>query len=155
MGYQFRSTAAEGRIHRAYFHRKLRHFTASVVAVAVVTAAPVWAQDRGLSGDLTDVPLEQLLELEVFSASKFVQKVSAAPSAVTVITAADIRTYGYRSLAEILRSMRGLYVSYDHNYSYVGVRGFSRPGDYNTRVLLLLDGYRLNDTGVHPGCGSD
>ena len=33
----------------------------------------------------------------------------------------------------------------DRNYSYVGVRGFGRPGDYNTRVLLLVDGFRLND----------
>jgi iron complex outermembrane receptor protein len=41
--------------------------------------------------------------------------------------------------------VRGLYVSDDSNYSYLGVRGFLRPGDYNTRVLVLLDGHRLND----------
>jgi iron complex outermembrane receptor protein len=30
-------------------------------------------------------------------------------------------------------------------WGYVGVRGFQRPGDYNTRLLLLVDGERIND----------
>ena len=50
-----------------------------------------------------------------------------------------------RPLADILRGVRGFYVTNDRNYSYLGVRGFSRPGDYNARVLLLVDGHRLND----------
>jgi iron complex outermembrane receptor protein len=95
--------------------------------------------------DLTTLPIEQLLTLEVYSASRFPQKISEAPSAVTIITAADIKAYGYRTLAEILRSVRGLYVTNDRNYQYLGVRGFGRPGDYNSRLLLLVDGYRLND----------
>ena len=34
---------------------------------------------------------------------------------------------------------------YDRNYSYFGVRGFGRPGDYNSRILLLIDGRKIND----------
>jgi iron complex outermembrane receptor protein len=44
-----------------------------------------------------------------------------------------------------LRSIRGLYVTDDRNYRYLGARGFGRPGDYNSRVLVLVDGYRIND----------
>jgi len=95
--------------------------------------------------DLTALPLEKLMSLEVYSASKFVQLASEAPSSVTVLTAADIRAYGWRTLAEALRSVRGLYLSYDRNYSYLGARGFLRPGDYNTRFLLQIDGNRIND----------
>ncbi|BAV34437.1 TonB-dependent receptor [Sulfuricaulis limicola] len=95
--------------------------------------------------DLTTLPIEQLLTLEVYSASKFPQKISEAPSAVTIITAADIKAYGYRTLADILRSIRGLYVTNDRNYMYLGARGFGRPGDYNSRILMLVDGYRIND----------
>jgi iron complex outermembrane receptor protein len=95
--------------------------------------------------DLTGLPIERLLDLEVYGASRFTQKMSEAPSAVSVVTADDIKQFGYRTLADILRSIRGLFVTYDRNYSYLGVRGFGRPGDYNTRVLLLVDGYRLND----------
>ncbi len=85
------------------------------------------------------------MAMEVVSASKFPQRLTEAPASVTVVTAADIKDYGHRTLADVLRSIRGLHVSYDRNYSYLGVRGFSRPGDYNTRVLLLVDGYRFND----------
>jgi iron complex outermembrane receptor protein len=97
---------------------------------------------------LADVPLEELLRLEVqnvFGASERLQPVTEAPSSVTIITADEIARFGYRTLGDILRSVRGFYVSDDRNYSYVGVRGFSRPGDYNTRVLLLLNGHRVND----------
>jgi iron complex outermembrane receptor protein len=85
------------------------------------------------------------MNIEVYSASKFPQKTTEAPAAVTVITADEIKKYGYRTLADILRSVRGFYITYDRNYDYVGVRGFNRPGDYNTRILLLLDGHRINE----------
>ena len=104
-------------------------------------AGPVHAAEA----DLTALPLEALLGLTVFSASKFQQKLSDAPSAVTVITAADIKTFGYRTLSDALRSIGGLYVFNDRNYEYLGARGFQRPGDYNSRILLLIDGQRLND----------
>lgn len=104
-----------------------------------------WAAEPIVLTDLTALSIEQLMEMEVTSASKFSQKVSEAPAAVTIVTAADIQSQGYRTLADILRSIRGLYVTYDRNYSYIGARGFGRPGDYNTRILFLLDGNRMND----------
>jgi len=81
----------------------------------------------------------------VFGASKYEQKVTEAPSSVSIITASEIRQYGYRTLADILKSVRSFYITNDRNYSYVGVRGFGRPGDYNSRILLLIDGHRTND----------
>lgn len=110
-----------------------------------IAVGPVEAWAASGHSDLAGLPMEQLLNLEVYSASKFVQKLSEAPSAASVVTATDIKTFGWRSLADILSSMRGLYVSNDRNYQYLGARGFLRPGDYNTRFLLLVDGYRSND----------
>jgi iron complex outermembrane receptor protein len=101
--------------------------------------------EAGEADELMNLPLESLLNFEISAASRFAQKASEAPSAVTVVTADDIRAYGYRTFADILRSIRGLYVTYDRNYNYIGVRGFARAGDYNTRVLLLVDGYRVTD----------
>lgn len=98
--------------------------------------------------DLTELSPEELIKIKVatvYSASKYEQKLSEAPSSISIITASDIKKYGYRTLADILRSVRSFYVTYDRNYSYVGVRGFGRPSDYNTRILFLVDGHRLND----------
>ncbi len=97
------------------------------------------------------MPIENLLNVEVYSASKFTQKKSDAPTAVTVITSQDIKDYGYRTLADIVQSVRGVYINNDRNYQYAGTRGFSIPGDLNTRVLVLLDGYRLNDATYDQG----
>ena len=98
--------------------------------------------------ELFEMPLEKLMEIEVgtvYGASKYEQKTTEAPSSVTIITADDIRNYGYRTLADILRSATGFYTSYDRSYEHLGVRGFSLPGDENSRVLILLDGNRLNE----------
>jgi iron complex outermembrane receptor protein len=91
---------------------------------------------------------EELLFQEipsVFGASKYEQKVTEAPSSVSIVTADEIKKYGYRTLADLLHSIRGFYVTNDRMYDYAGVRGFGRPGDYNTRLLLLVNGYRIND----------
>lgn len=96
--------------------------------------------------DLASVGLEQLLDLEVSGASRFSLRISQSPSSATVIGADEIRALGYRTLAEALASVRGLVVSSDRTYAYLGVRGYAVAGDYNTRILLLIDGNRVNDT---------
>jgi iron complex outermembrane receptor protein len=110
--------------------------------------AAAHAEDQDMTGlsleELSDVKVYSP-EVRVYSASKFTQKLSKAPANVTVITAAEIKAYGYRKLIDILRSIPGLYGTYDRNYDFLGVRGFERPGDFNSRILLLLDGIRLNE----------
>jgi outer membrane receptor protein involved in Fe transport len=98
--------------------------------------------------DLSGMSIEDLAKLKVdtvYGASKFLQKAAEAPASVTVVTAEEIQKHGYRTLADVLRGVPGFYVIYDRNYTYVGVRGLSRPGDYNARILFLLDGHRVND----------
>lgn len=103
------------------------------------------ANTQNSSKDVFEMSLEELMNVEVYSASKYKQTSSKAPSSVTVITQEEIRRYGFQSLADILNSAVGFYKTYDRNYEFIGVRGFGRAGDYNTRILLLVDGHRLND----------
>ena len=121
--------------------------------VAVLLArGPAEAQDATapdkVAKDLSELSFEQLVDLSidsVYSASAYAQKITEAPASVSIVTSDDIDAFGYRTLADVLRSVRGFYVTNDRNYSYLGVRGFSRPGDYNARILLLVDGHRMND----------
>jgi len=116
-----------------------------LAAMAACVRADDVAPPQGTQPGLADLGLEELMNIEVVSASKKLQKLSETPAAVFVITRDDIRRYGYRNLAEALQRVIGMYVGSDRTYSYLGVRGFARPGDCNTRILLLLDGHRINN----------
>jgi outer membrane receptor protein involved in Fe transport len=119
----------------------------SILAGTALSFSVAHAADNpGVAPSLADLPLEQLMQVQtVTSASRFEQSLSDAPSAVTVLTSQEIREYGWRTLADALASLPGLYVSSDRNYAYLGARGFLRPGDYDSRFLLLIDGMRTND----------
>lgn len=83
-------------------------------------------------------------EKYISSASKYDQDPEEAPSSISIITAEEIESFGYQNLTEILNSQRSFYYSNDRSSDYIGVRGFRRSYDHNNRILLLLDGHRLN-----------
>jgi outer membrane receptor for ferrienterochelin and colicins len=113
-----------------------------VLAILAFSATAIAQQEEK---DLSEASLEELSNIQVYSASKHMQSASEAPASVTVVTADEIQKYGYRNLADILRSVPGFYVTYDRDYTFVGVRGFGRLGDWNSRILLLIDGHRINN----------
>ena len=146
---------------RAAVFRSVRGLQAFGLSLLLAFPSAVFAQEPEPAGPaateqraekkktpIEDMSLEELMKLEVeevFTASKWVQSVTEAPAAVSIITSDEIRRHGYRTLAEILQSVRSFFVTYDRNYSYLGIRGFVRAGDYNSRVLLLIDGQRTNE----------
>ena len=105
----------------------------------------VMALHEAVAADVTDMSLEQLLQIGVVGASKYEQKQSEIGAAVRVITRQEIRAFGWRTLDQALASLPGVYVTYDRQFTYLGVRGFGLPGDYNTRVLVTINGNRVND----------
>ncbi len=89
--------------------------------------------------------LDALLAVPISTASKLEQTAMRAPASVTILSAEEIARFGWRTLAEALSSVTGFYLSDDHNYAYLGVRGFSRPTDYSNRVLVMIDGLRVRE----------
>jgi outer membrane receptor for ferrienterochelin and colicins len=121
-----------------------------LLIVSIISVRPVEAvsSDLVIQEDFKGLSLEELMKIEVstvYGASKFEQKVAEAPSAVSIVTADEIKKYGYRTLADILRSLRSFLITNDRNYSYTGVRGFGRTGDYDRRILILVDGHHAKE----------
>ncbi|MFM2111428.1 MAG: hypothetical protein RLZZ271_88 [Pseudomonadota bacterium] len=114
------------------------------VALAFVPVAALAAPSSQLD-QLLEMRLEDLAAVKVSAVSKTTESALAAPAPVHVVTADDIRSFGWRTLGEALRTLPGLQVSYDRQYQYLGVRGINRH-DFNSRVLVLIDGRRTNES---------
>jgi len=100
---------------------------------------------RATAAGIDDLSLDDLQKIEITTASRFSQPISESPSSATVIRGEEIRSHGWRNLSEALSSVPGFEISAATDYRYVGVRGFSQPGDYNSRILLMIDGIPAND----------
>lgn len=133
---------------------RIAGFTPSVVAVPVgehrVRIAlpgfrPVERTVTIRSGgeEVLDLSLQQVDE--VSAVSRVAESVDEAPSSVSVISQREIQGMRYPSIAEALRGVRGVYLTDDRSYTFVGVRGLSRTSDYGNKILILQDGHPLND----------
>ena len=92
-----------------------------------------------------ELALESLLEMPVSTAAKYEQRQTEAPAFVTIITRDEIRTFGYRTLEDVLWNQTGFYAGNDRQYSEVGFRGVGRSGYYNNKLLVLVDGHSVSD----------
>lgn len=95
--------------------------------------------------ELSRIGLEDLMEYTVVGASKYAQRPAAVAAAVSVITRDEIRAYGWRTLGEALASLPGIHQNNDRQFTSTGARGFSFAGDFNARLLLLINGNRSGD----------
>src|ERR1051325_10390643 len=96
-----RSVAARMSIHT------FRSLALALACIGLIPSA-AWAQSQ--SPDVSKLSIEQLFDVELTStASKFQQQVTRAPASVSVVSADDIRLHGYRTLGEVLNSVRGFY----------------------------------------------
>jgi outer membrane cobalamin receptor len=117
--------------------------------LAAATAVPVWAQAGSTPRDLGRATLEDLLNIRITTVSLTPESLADAPGRVQVVTAAQIRRRGYRSLADLLKDLPDFKVDLAGNPDYPieltvqGTRGASR-------VVLLLDGIRISSPTNEP-----
>ncbi len=87
--------------------------------------------------------LEELLNLEVVSVSKILEKTSDAPATIYVITDNQIKTRGYSNLEEVLEDIPGIEIQKKASVEYSNyftIRGI----DGSEKFIIMMDGMRIN-----------
>src|SRR5262249_48864110 len=106
------------------------------VIVAILACGWVASAQQAAPVDLTEVKLEDLMNLRVTSVSKHEQTLSRVAAAVFVIRQEDIRRSGATNLPDLLRMVPGVNVErIDANAWAISVRGFTSR--YANKVLVL------------------
>ncbi|HEX7184167.1 MAG TPA: TonB-dependent receptor [Thermoanaerobaculia bacterium] len=119
----------------------LRKAIAAVFAILGLAAVPVSAepQEEVAASDLKRLSIEELMQIEVTSASRRTERFSRAAAAITVITAEEIRRSGANSLPEALRLANPLHVARSTQGDYaISARGFNTTTA--NKMLVLIDG---------------
>jgi outer membrane receptor protein involved in Fe transport len=124
-------------------------------AVDIADLPPLPAEEAPASS-ATMLAAAAAAEDVVVGAAKREQSLGNVASAVTVISGERIRRFGYRTIGEAVAGAAGAYLV-DNRLSYsIGIRGLQIPGDFNTRLLVLVDGATVNEAwGGLAGLGYD
>ena len=119
---------------------KSSHLWASAL---LLLSAQAEAQNlAALPDDLTELPLEQLLMIEVTSVARAAQPLSEAPAAIQVIPGERLRQMGARHISDALRLAVGLQVARINGRSWaISSRGFN--SSLSDKLEVRLDGRSL------------
>ena len=101
--------------------------------------------DASSSKDYSEMSLEDLLNVKVVTASGKEEERFMASATVRVVTREEIERHGYRSMAELLSGVPGLYVVDDLVSPSLAVRGVSGGLYAGTRIVrVMIDGTQVN-----------
>ena len=107
---------------------------------AMLSPAGALAEDAAV-GDLADLSLEQLGNIDITSVSKKKERLLDAAASIFVITHDDIRRSGATSLPEALRLAPNLQVAQTGAATYaISARGFNNANALANKLLVLVDG---------------
>ncbi len=125
--------------------RETRRIVAVLMMVLLVPAVPVRAEvSAGDRERWRDMSLEDLLKVKLVTATKSELNLADTPGVVSVVSARQIRLRGYRSLADVLRSIPGFSVIDDHVISSASVRGVNDLRQWNSVLKVLIDGQPIS-----------
>jgi iron complex outermembrane receptor protein len=120
---------------KTLIHRFVYWSLSVFLALAILNAGPPPAPQT----DLTQLSLEDLMNVRVTSVSKREQKLSTAGAAIYVINQEDIRRSGATSIPDLLRMVPGVHVAQINTHTWaISIRGFTDK--YGDKVLVMIDG---------------
>lgn len=124
--------------------KKAVHAVVLAVFLGGRSVAHAGAQGVQAPPDLLHMTIEDLMNIEITSASKKEQRLAEVPAAAYVITQDDIRRSGMTTLPELLRLVPGVQVAQVNSNKWaVAIRGFNNL--FADKVLVLVDGRTVYD----------
>ncbi|MDB4958632.1 MAG: TonB-dependent receptor [Myxococcales bacterium] len=125
-------------------------------AVDVADLPPLPATSEETTTTATVLAASSAEEDVVVGAAKREQSLGNVASAVTVVSSDRIKRFGYRTVGEAVSAVAGTYLEDDRIVPSLGIRGMNVLGDFNTRILVLVDGATVNEAwGSFAGVGFD
>lgn len=120
--------------------------TLSVVGMLMVIIHCGYAQEEEKEDEdyMFEMSLEELLQVEVTTASNRAEKLNKAPATIIVVTEQEINERGYLELYDVLNDLPGFDLSRafgDDNY-YAYIRGYRKTT--SDQMLLMIDGIIMN-----------
>ena len=113
--------------------------------VDVADLPPLPGAEEAVLSSATVLAASTAEEDVVVGAAKREQSLGNVASAVTVVSADRIRRFGYRTVGEAIAGVAGMYLVDNRDSYTIGIRGLNIPGDFNTRILVLVDGASINE----------
>ena len=113
-------------------------FCACMLCFAFGLGHPIHGQAHP-AADLSQMSLEELMNIQVTTAGKKEQRLSQVPAAVYVITQEEIRRSGATRLPELFRLAPGVQVAQINASTWaISIRGFNYR--YSNKLLVMIDG---------------
>ncbi len=114
---------------------------------APLAAAGTGEQETLKMEDVAEMSLDDLLNVEITTASKFSEKISETPSTIIVVTAETIAKRGYNDLYQLLQDLPGFDVTIKNGASYALAFPRGNQGEIAERTLLFIDGVNFQSLG--------
>lgn len=121
---------------RNFFCSKITYLT--TIIFSLISSIGI-AQNNAIDSIYT-LSLEDLLSIEVTTASKKSEKISDIPASIVLITREEIETSGYQSIEDIFANVTGMYQMNDYLWfgtDNFGVRGFYTNGTFSNIIILV------------------
>ncbi len=118
-----------------------------LITFLCIVVWPTDAQDK--DEGLWEMDLEELMNMNVVSASRKAEKLQDAPGIVQVITKEEIAAYGYTQLYDVLNRATSTFIfnTYFQHKTALSMRGNRPTSHYNNHVLIMVNGRPFRETG--------
>jgi outer membrane receptor protein involved in Fe transport len=128
--------------NRSISFLKFKQFLLVFIFLIPAGAPNIYAQPDS-NEDLSELSLEELMDIRVVSSTKENVRLAEVPSTAFVVNGDQIRKWGIRRLSELIdRLVPGAIAAEDFDDIIFAFRGIT--SDNNLKVLLLLNGHEYN-----------